>query len=299
MAEKRGLGRGLSALMADVGLDKPKGAEAPAKQPDRMVPIEKIHANRKQPRRDFPPEALQELADSIAARGVIQPLVLRPLKGTPGEYEIVAGERRWRASQKAQLHEVPAVIRELTDEQVFELALIENIQRQDLNAFEEAAAYQKLQDDYGHTQVDIAAIVGKSRSHIGNLMRLLNLPDSVLQMLRQGELSAGHAKAILGVSKPEDLAETIVARGLSVRQAEEMAARQGKARATDVLKAAGFDPQAEIRDIENEVAAKLNLKVKINYKGAEKGGTLTVNYGSFGEFEELLARLGVKPEWGA
>jgi len=296
MAEKRGLGRGLSALMADVGLDKPKTekGDAQPRQPDRMIPIEKIHANRKQPRKDFPPEQLQELADSIAARGVIQPLVLRPLSGKPGEYEIVAGERRWRASQIAKLHELPAVIRELSDTQVFELALIENIQRQELSAFEEAAAYSRLQEDYGHTQEDISAIVGKSRSHVANMLRLLNLPEQVLHYLRSGELSAGHGKVLMAAKKPTEIATIIVDRQLSVRQAEELISRTQKAAANAVLKEAGFFGDNEFKGLEDEVSAALNMKVKITYKGEDKGGTMTVNYKSLDEFDALMRRMGLE-----
>ncbi|MEO8530787.1 MAG: ParB/RepB/Spo0J family partition protein [Deltaproteobacteria bacterium] len=300
MVEKRGLGRGLSALMADVGLDKPKGekVDGQPRQPDRMIPIEKIHANRTQPRKDFAPDALQELADSIKARGIIQPLVLRPMPGTPGDYEIVAGERRWRASQIAQLHELPAVIRELTDMQVFELALIENIQRQELNAFEEAAAYSRLQEDYGHTQEDISNIVGKSRSHVANMLRLLNLPDSVLYHLRAGDLSAGHAKVLMGAKYPKDMAEIIVERQLSVRQAEDLISKTQKSNATKVLKEAGFDPDAEFRDLEQEVSAALNMKVKISFKGEDKGGSITVSYKSLDEFDALMRRMGLEVDRG-
>ena len=294
MAEKRGLGRGLSALMADVGLDRTRDSDASAdkpKAPDRFVPIEKIHPNQTQPRRDFDPDALRELADSIRARGIIQPLVLRPLPGTPGEYEIVAGERRWRASQIAQIHEVPAVIRELTDAQVFELALIENIQRRDLNAYEEATAYQRLQEEFGHTQEDISAIVGKSRSHVANLMRLLNLPDDVLRYLRSGELTAGHAKAILPSPNRSEHARTIVAHGLSVRQAEELVAREGSA--TEKPARPADEASADSRELSQELSAHLKLKVVVKDKGDGKGGTVSISYTSLDEFERLLDQLGI------
>ena len=206
---KKGLGRGLSALMADIDLGETNVATAPSR--DRsLIPIEQITANPDQPRRHFDPEALQELADSLRSRGVLQPLIVRPHPTSEGLYQIVAGERRWRAAQMAQLHELPVIIRELSDTDVIEIAIIENIQRADLNAIEEAASYRQLMDRFGHTQERLAEALNKSRSHIANLLRLLNLPDTVQQYVKDGKISAGHARALITAGDPGALAQKII-----------------------------------------------------------------------------------------
>ena len=219
--EKRGLGRGLSALMADVSLNEPTATAAPAAA-DSMVPVEHLIPNPDQPRRRFAPEALEELAASIREKGVIQPLIVRPIDSDKGKYEIVAGERRWRASQMAQLHDVPVIIREFDDTEVLEIAIIENIQRADLNPVEEALGYRQLMDRFGHTQEKLAEALSKSRSHIANLMRLLQLPEVVQDHLREGRLSAGHARALITSDDPAALAAEVIAKGLSVRDTEKL-----------------------------------------------------------------------------
>ncbi|MDO7630955.1 MAG: ParB/RepB/Spo0J family partition protein, partial [Loktanella sp.] len=218
--KSRGLGRGLSALMADVNQEiAPQQSQAPRKA-DMRIPIERVHANPDQPRRAFNEEALKELANSIAEKGVIQPIIVRKHPTIDAEFEIVAGERRWRASQIAQLHEIPAIIREYTDTEVLEVAIIENIQRADLNPIDEGAGYRQLMQKFGHTQEQLSSVLGKSRSHIANVMRLLNLPEGVRQYLTDGKLTAGHARALVGHDDAQNIADHIVLKGLSVRDAE-------------------------------------------------------------------------------
>ncbi|WP_372886575.1 ParB/RepB/Spo0J family partition protein, partial [Shimia sp.] len=215
-SKPRGLGRGLSALMADVTEDQVAAATQTPRQADMLVPIERIVPNPDQPRRDFTQDQLEELAASIREKGVIQPLIVREKE--PGTYEIVAGERRWRASQMAQLHELPVVVRSYDDTEVLEIAIIENIQRADLNPVEEAAGYRALMDRFGHTQEKLSEALGKSRSHIANLMRLLMLPEDVQDMLKRGDLTAGHARALITAEDASALARKVVKSGLSVRQ---------------------------------------------------------------------------------
>ena len=219
--DRRGLGRGLSALMADVNLDTASAAPD-VRRFELVLPVEKIVPNPDQPRRDFQPQALNDLADSLRQKGVIQPLIVRK---KPGEdlYEIVAGERRWRAAQIAQLHELPVIVREFSDSEVLEIAIIENIQRAELNSIEEALAYRQLMDRFGHTQEKIAEALSRSRSHIANLLRLLALPEDVQQMVKSGTLSAGHARALITTGNATELALQVVGRGLSVRDTEELA----------------------------------------------------------------------------
>ena len=219
--EKRGLGRGLSALMADVHLAGPDQMGAPRKA-EHHLPVDKLEPNPQQPRLDFKHEELESLADSIRQKGIIQPLIVRRKPGRDA-YEIVAGERRWRAAQLAQLHEVPVVVRDLDDTEVLEVAIIENIQRADLNPLEEAHGYRQLMDRFGHTQERLAEALGKSRSHNANLLRLLTLPEPVLDLLRLGKLTAGHARALVTATNPESLARQVIERDLSVRQTEQLA----------------------------------------------------------------------------
>lgn len=284
--ERRGLGRGLSALMADVGA-APAIADAPRK-PDSRLPIELVHPNPNQPRRDFDPDALAELAASLKAKGVIQPLIVRPHPDRPGEYEIVAGERRWRAAQMAQLHDVPVLIREFDDTEVLEVAIIENIQRADLNPVEEALGYRQLIEKFGHTQEKLAEALSKSRSHVANSLRLLQLPDDVLQMLRHGKLTAGHARALITTESPSALATKVVSQGLSVRETEKLAKEPTPQRASRPR--GKVEKDADTRALEADLSANLKMKVQIDHKGQD-GGVLTITYRSLDQLDQLCQAL--------
>lgn len=289
--EKKGLGRGLSALLADVAPAEEPTLLRPVTPPDRMIPIDRIHPNPDQPRRRFDEKDLADLANSIREKGVIQPLILRPLPELSGEYQIVAGERRWRAAQIAEKHELPAVIRDLSDAEVIELAIIENIQRADLNAVEEALGFRQLMDRFGHTQERLAEALGKSRSHIANLLRLLSLPDTVLEMVRQGQLSAGHARTLVTVPNPEDLAKQIVEKDLSVRQAEQLARTIGSRQQRKTTKKEdGKD--ADTRALEADLSANLQMAVVINHKPGKQSGELRIRYASLEQLDGLCQRLG-------
>lgn len=294
-SERRGLGRGLSALMADVG-STTADADAPAPQTgarpvDRRVPIERLLPNPDQPRRRFDGPALAELAESIAARGIIQPLIVRshPTKGD--HFEIVAGERRWRAAQKAQLHEVPVIVREFSDTEVLEVAIIENIQRADLNPVEEAQGYRQLIDRFGHTQEQMAEALGKSRSHIANLMRLLTLPEDVLDHLKEGRLSAGHARALITSDDASALAKQVISRGLSVRETEKLA--KGASGTGDSRRPSGAgtrDKDADTLALEGDLSAALGYKVTIDHTDGA-GGAVTIRYKSLTELDDICAKL--------
>ncbi|MFQ6018519.1 MAG: ParB/RepB/Spo0J family partition protein [Kiloniellaceae bacterium] len=297
------LGRGLAALFGEESedyssLDKVRAA--------KTVPIERLHPNPLQPRQNFAETALGALADSIAANGLLQPLLVRRHPERPSEFEIVAGERRWRAAQIAKLHELPVVIRELSDLQALELGLVENMQRQDLTPLEEAEGYHRLIEDFGHTQEDLARAVGKSRSHIANTLRLLGLPEGVRAMLARGELSAGHARAVIGAEEPEALARQIVARGLSVRQAERLVGRAkggpggrpaGKAAAGRAEGAGAKDKDPDTLALERDLTAFLGLKVTIEFYG--EGGSLTLHYRSLEQLDDILRRLNQTPQHDA
>ncbi|WP_423210905.1 ParB/RepB/Spo0J family partition protein [Paracoccus yeei] len=278
--EKRGLGRGLSALMADVDLIP---SEKPA--PRQVVPVEQLTPNPDQPRRSFAPEALQELAASLRNRGMLQPLIVRPHPSDRGLYQIVAGERRWRAAQIAQLHEVPVIVRDLNDTEVLEVAIVENIQRSDLNAIEEAASYRQLMDRFGHTQEKLAEALNKSRSHIANLMRLLNLPDQVQAWLREGKLTAGHARALVTASNAIDLARKVIERNLSVRETEELVRRQAEGAAAK-LKRPQSEKDADTRALEGDLSAHLKMKVAIKHAGQD-GGQLVISYKDLDQLDRL------------
>lgn len=290
--ERRGLGRGLSALMADVGAG-PAGAavdEAARRRPDFLVPIERIEPNPDQPRRDFPQEALADLANSIREKGIIQPLVVRENKEKSGYYEIVAGERRWRAAQIARLHELPVVVREVSDSELLELAIIENIQREDLNPVEEAMAFRQLMDRFGHTQEKLAEALSKSRSHIANSLRLLNLPDAVLGWLREGKLTAGHARPLIGLDDATQVAERAIAEGLSVREVERLAQQKKPDRAGRPPSRRSAEKDADTRMLEQDLSANLKMKVVIDHKGLD-GGILSVSYKSLDQLDELCQIL--------
>lgn len=284
---KRGLGRGLSSLLGEAAREQPIATDATRSAGVQMLPVAQIVPNPNQPRRHFDEAALDELAASLTQRGLIQPIVVRPREH--GFHEIVAGERRWRAAQKARLHEVPVLIRKLNDAETIELAIIENVQRQDLNAIEEAAAYQSLMREYKHTQEAVAKLVGKSRSHVANLLRLLDLPVSVRQAVADGKLSMGHARALIGAADPAALAEEVIRRDLSVRETEELA-RGGKAkRAAAAPPAESVGGNADVAMLERQLRDQLGLKVGIAF--GPKGGTVTINYATLEQLDMLCARL--------
>jgi ParB family chromosome partitioning protein len=272
--------------MADVA---PADDQSTPRAADRSIAIEKIQPNPDQPRRQFDDAALSELAASISERGIIQPLILRPDPSQSGMYQIVAGERRWRAAQIARLHEVPALIRDYTDTEVLEVAIIENIQRSDLNPIDEAAGYRQLMDRFGHTQEQLATVLGKSRSHIANLLRLLTLPDDVTALLIDGRLTAGHARALVGHEDAVELARRIVKGGLSVREAEKLARADAAPRKTAGRSRPEKD--ADTVQIEQELAATLGMAVSIDHKPGQEGGTLTLRYRDLGQLDDLLRAL--------
>ncbi len=282
-----GLGRGLSALMGDIEREAPVGNDAPPPPGLRMMQVGAISPHPGQPRRHFDEAALDELAESIATRGLIQPIVVRP-QGSG--FQIVAGERRWRAAQRAQLHEVPVIVKDFDDSATLEVALIENIQRQDLNAIEEAQAYQRLIADYGHSQEELGRIVHKSRSHVANLMRLLTLPRRVQQLVVEGALDMGHARALIGARDAEALAELVVAKGLSVRETEKLA-RGAKPGTSGGSASAGVDSgrNADIAALEHQLADLLGLAVKIGF--GPKGGQITLNYSTLDQLDMICQRL--------
>jgi ParB family chromosome partitioning protein len=283
-----GLGRGLSSLLGEVQQEAPVrlDPEGSARSGSvQLVPVSSIEPHPGQPRRVFAEEALAELAASIQARGVIQPIIVRP---HGHRFQIVAGERRWRAAQKARLHEIPAIVREFSDDETLEVALIENIQRQDLNAIEEAHAYQRLVDQYGHTQEELGKLVSKSRSHVANLLRLLDLPAKVQLLVGTGQLSMGHARALITASDPEGLADEVLRRGLSVRETEKLAASGKPARQKSLpieYKGAG----ADIAALERQLGDLLGLKVSI--KHSPKGGQVTLGYTSLDQLDMICQRL--------
>lgn len=285
--EKRALGRGLSALMSETNLNAP--ADAPAR-PDQTVAIERLVPNPLQPRKDFDPAALRELADSIRARGIIQPLIVRP---TPrdGYYEIVAGERRWRAAQLAAIHRLPVIIRTLSDEEVLEVAIIENIQRADLNALEEALGYKQLMEVYGHTQEKVAEALSKSRSHIANQLRLLNLPADVQNMVRAGTLSPGHARALVTSADPLSLAKTVVGKGLSVRDTEKLVRTIHAPKAKRGTRPAEKD--ADTLALQADLSASLGMLVQINHEPGGEKGIISVRYNSLEDLDALCQALSV------
>lgn len=287
-----GLGRGLSALMADVALSSEAVTEAAPTA--TSLPVEMIVPNPDQPRRDFSETALAELADSIRQKGVVQPLIVRPT-AKAGIFEIVAGERRWRAAQAAELHQVPVLIRDYSDEEVLEIAIIENVQRADLNAVEEALAYRQLMDRFGHTQEKLAASLSRSRSHIANTLRLLSLPDPVQRLLRNGVLSAGHARALVAAADPVALASQVVNRGLSVRETEKLAQAVRPVGKTGGARRAKSEKDADTKAIEADLSANLRMLVRIDHNGPEDGGTLSIKYRSLDDLDLLCDVLSKIP----
>ncbi|WP_017671623.1 ParB/RepB/Spo0J family partition protein [Blastomonas sp. AAP53] len=298
-----GLGRGLNALLGEAGREEPlvrrdggsDGQDSPVTTGLRSLPLADIRPHPGQPRRYFDEEALDDLARSISQRGVIQPVIVRPRKG--GGYELVAGERRWRAAQRARLHEIPAIVRELSDPDTFALALIENIQREDLNPVEEAEAYQRLVGDQGYSPVEVARMVDKSRSHIANLMRLLALPQTVLKMVADRSLSMGHARALINVADCESIAAEVVDRGLSVRDVEKLVRRArseatGKSDGPPRVKTGGdANSNADIAAVERHLEDLLGLKVKISSDANQRSGSVTVRYGNLDQLDLICQRL--------
>ena len=266
------LGRGLAALIGDVG-EETKAAERVRSQ--RRVPIAFLKPNPRNPRRNFSDAELDELTASIKERGIIQPIVVRPAQGAPDMFEIIAGERRWRAAQRAGLHDVPVVLLEVSDREALELAIIENVQRADLNALEEANGYQALADEFKYSQDDIAKIVGKSRAHVTNTLRLLKLSDLVQQYVRSGKLTAGHARMLVGQPNAEEIAKEIVTRGLNVRQVEAMARKSGK--------------DADTVALEKRLSDALGLQVSVDHRGG--WGILQIHYRDVDQLDEVLRRL--------
>lgn len=289
--DRRGLGRGLSALLADVNLAEPAGDSPNPPRPTQVLPVERIQPNPNQPRREFDPEALDQLAQSIRQKGIVQPLIVRII-GADGQYEIVAGERRWRAAQIAGLHEVPIVVREFTDVEVLEIAIIENIQREDLNPIEEAMAYRQLIERFGHTQEKLAEALSRSRSHVTNLLRLLTLPEPVQDMLRKGELSSGHARALITAPNPAVLAAQVVRRGLSVRETEKLAKTVGTKQPRSPSKT---EKDADTRAIEADLSANLRMTVRIDHRGIDEGGVLSISYRTLEDLDLLCDVLSKIP----
>lgn len=286
---KTGLGMGLSAILGETRYEDP--GEAVSLGPLRALPVTKIKPGRYQPRRAFDETAIDELAQSIRGQGMLQPILVRPL-GDGSTYEIVAGERRWRAAQRAQLHEIPVIIRTLSDQEALEVALVENLQRQDLSPLEEADGYRRLMEEFGHTQEALAGLMGKSRSHVANMVRLLSLPDGVKTMLDDGRLSAGHARAVLTTENPEALAAQVVARQLNVRQTEALAKSMSEARhkaktAVSAPSAAGKD--ADTAALERDLSLRLGLKVGLQVSGNK--GELRLGFRSLEQLDDLIAKL--------
>lgn len=291
--KKRGLGRGLSALMADVeAVSAPEAETVGSRSAERRLPIEKILPNPDQPRRMFKENQLDELTRSIEEKGVLQPLIVRAHPEKEGQFQIVAGERRWRAAQRARVHDVPVVVRDYTDTEVLEIAIIENVQRADLNPIEEAQGYQMLMDGFGHTQDKLAKALGKSRSHIANMLRLLNLPDDIQGFVTAGSVSMGHARALLTAKDPAGLVQRIVKEGLSVRDTERLARENAPARPTAPRKpSAKVEKDADTRALEGELSAHLRMPVSIAHRPDSEGGTLTLKYRDLEQLDDLCRLL--------
>jgi ParB family transcriptional regulator, chromosome partitioning protein len=285
------LGRGLAALIGEMAAET--SAERPRGQ--RRLPTGALQPNARNPRRAFPDDELDELAASLRERGIIQPIVARPARGSTDAFEIIAGERRWRAAQRAGLHEVPVVIIEATDAEALQLAIIENVQRADLNALEEADGYRALMEEFGNSQDDIAKIVGKSRSHVANTLRLLKLPETVKSYIIAGQLSAGHARMLVGQPNAEKLADDIVARGLNVRQVEAMARdvaeKIGKKHGHTRAARRGVGKGADLTALEKRLSDALGLVVSID-EGKRGGGVLSIRYRNLDQLDDVVRRLG-------
>ncbi|MGR9178100.1 ParB/RepB/Spo0J family partition protein [Rhizobium leguminosarum] len=284
---KRRLGRGLAALIGEMDQPVPVEAERIISA-DRMIPIEFVSRNPRNPRRFFDDAELHDLASSIRQHGIVQPIVVRTM--SRDRYEIIAGERRWRAAQLAGLIEIPVIVRDVDDKTALEIAIVENVQRADLNALEEALGYEQLIAEYGYTQNDLGEIIGKSRSHVANSLRLLKLPDPVRDLLAAGSLSAGHARALVSTSDPASLARTIVAKGMSVRDAEKLAQNNIKAQSEPQQAALrGDQKDSDTLALERTLSDALGLEVAINHKAS--GGQIKISYKSLEQLEEICRLL--------
>lgn len=293
-SERRGLGRGLSALMADVDPKPENAPDAPsgtARRAETLVDIGRISANPDQPRQHFDSKDMEELVESVRQKGIIQPLIVRPDPKDADSFQIVAGERRWRAAQQVSLHKVPVIVRELDDTEVLELAIIENIQRSDLNPVDEARGYQQLMDRFGHTQEKMAEALGKSRSHIANMVRLLNLPEPVLKHVQVGELSMGHARALVAAEDPSDLAKQIIAKKLSVRDVEKLLKNKRAPAPSTQKKSKASEKDADTRQIENDLSAALGMRVSIDHVAGGEKGKLVVHYKDLEQLDDVCRRL--------
>ena len=290
MAEERSrLGRGLAALIGDVG-DETAAIERARGQ--KRVPIEYIKANPKNPRRHFDSEELDNLAASIRVKGILQPILVRPVRGKADSYEIVAGERRWRAAQRAGVHDVPVTLLEINDREALEIAIVENVQRSDLNPLEEANGYENLLEQFQYSQNDLAKVVGKSRSHIANTLRLLKLPASVKKMLAEGKLTAGHARALLAHDDPEKLAKAIVEGGMNVRDVEALSPPERKTSKGKTAKSKAASKTADVKALERKLTDQLGLSVAINNRGQR--GELRIRYRSLEQLDAVCRKLGVR-----
>jgi len=288
-APRSRLGRGLAALIGDAG-DENSAIERARGQ--RRVPIEFLRPNPRNPRRRFDDAELDELSASIRAKGILQPILVRTVTGTPDAYEIIAGERRWRAAQRAGLHDVPVLLLEIGDKEALEIAIIENVQRADLNPLEEAIGYDSLIGQFSYAQADLARIVGKSRSHIANTLRLMKLPESVKRHLAEGRLTAGHARALLGSDNPEALAKAIIEKGLNVRDVEALAGAQAEARGKTSKRRPRGSKSADVRALERRLSEILGLQVEINHRAS--GGDLRIRYKTLEQLDAVCRKLGVR-----
>ncbi len=287
MVPKSRLGRGLASL---IGEPAPLGHRLPPEGEQRMVSIAEVKSSPLNPRKDFRDDELSELAESIRTKGLVQPIIVRP-NGMSGGYEIVAGERRWRAAQKAGIHTIPVIIRELNDREVLELAIIENVQRQDLNAIEEATGYRELIERFDYSQEQLSEIIGKSRSHVANTLRLLKLPTAVLSLVQQGQISAGHARALIGRDDAETLAKKIIDDGMNVRDVEALVQTFGEEGPSGGAPRRTRDKDADTKAFEKELADLLGLKVEVRRASGESG-TLLIKYGNFDQLDYIRQRLG-------
>ncbi|SHM90644.1 ParB/RepB/Spo0J family partition protein [Roseibium suaedae] len=291
------LGRGLAALIGDSVVHQDAPVPERVQRDSRKVPIENLVPNPRNPRKTFTEKDLSDLTESLRAKGIVQPILVRPAAGSNDRFEIIAGERRWRAAQRAGLHEAPIIIRDVTDQEALELAIIENVQRADLNPIEEAMGYDQLTAEFNYSQGELAKMIGKSRSHVANTMRLLKLPNSVKDYLAEGLLTAGHARALITVEDPAALAEVIVEKGLTVRDAEKLAQDpEALKKLLSGIKTAGpkVEKDADTKALEKRLTDVLGLKVVVGHKRGKESGDLKIKYSSLEQLDEICRKLGVE-----